>query len=372
MIKYIHELITVSCLLLLSISCQPPQDISPTIDAELKPYYDSFIAEAKSHGYSSDFLKNNATIQLGKAPSPYAGITYYQSNSIVIDSVYWRNYKNYESRREFVMFHELAHLLLKREHDFGLLPNGEFKSIMFSYDNNPSPNTIYNWGIRRKYYIDELFNSNTASPEWSKKEYDPFPLASSNRQLVAAQEFSQSTALTNYLKTMPNAQCQIVENNNILNVKMSKGLGFFLENSQILAMAGINQDKIDLIKKNSNYEIEIRYRLKSGEILFDNYNENDMSAIDDFKVYQSENGKVKMIASVFFNLFFPEPPISLKTDFNVLRFVRQNGYFAFYLNDKLIHYSDALRADLPNSVRYAIAGIDNTEFDLDYFRIYQR
>ncbi len=371
--KYIYKPIVIIFVWLFLINCRPPQDIQPTVDAELKPYYDSFITEALSHGYSADYLKNNATIKFGYVDAAHAGITYYQTNTIVIDSVYWRNYKNYPNLKEFIMFHELGHLLLKRDHDYGVLSNGEFKSVMFSYDNNPSPNSIYYWGIRRKYYIDELFNSNIALPEWAKKEYDPFPLASSNRQLVAAQEFSQSVALTNYLNTLPNAQCQIIENNSLLNVKTAKFLGFTFTNYNVMNMAGLSQDKIDLMSKSTNYEIEVKYRLKSGTIRNLFSNGNDQTGLTNFWITAYDNEKIRVAASAKFSLLFPEPPILANPNFNVVRLVRQGSFFAFYMNNKLVHYSDMLATTLPENLVYLITSEDgNTEFNLDYFRIYQR
>lgn len=355
------------------LSCKPQQDVEPSITPELKAYYDLFVKEANSRNVSLSLPKDGFLLEFGKTPSPYEGYTYVQQNKVVIDSVRWKQNKNYESKREFIVFHELGHLLLEHEHDNTPLPNGEFKSLMFTYDNNPSPNSIYNWGIRRKYYIDELFNINTPAPDWSKAEYNPFPLSSSNRQLIAAQEFSQSTALNDYLKTLTNAQCQIIENNSLLNVKLPKDFGFYFSNDKVMALAGMSQDKIDQMMKSTNYEIEVRYRLKSGGIKHSFANNNDPLAISNFSVNHFDSGKLNVVASVFFNLSLPEPPLSLEGDFNIIRLVRQGPFFAFYLNNKLIHYSDMLRPEVPENATFVVFGNGvNTEFDLDYYRIYQR
>ena len=159
--------------LVVLLGCKSPKDIQPTIDSELKSYYDLFVKEGLARGLSTDFLKTNAVIQLGKVSKPYVGIADYKANTITIDSIFWRQNKGFEPSRKFVMFHELGHLILRRDHDNSLLPNGEYKTMMFTYDNNPSLSYIYFFGIRQKYYTDELFDAKTIFPEWSKKEYNP-------------------------------------------------------------------------------------------------------------------------------------------------------------------------------------------------------
>ena len=73
------------------------------------------------------------------------------------------------------------------------------------------------------------------------------------------------------------------------------------------------------------------------------------------------------------NLLVQNPPITTNSDFNILRLVRQGNFFAFYLNDTLIHYSDIIETNLAEKLDCVILGNGtNTEFDLDYFRIYER
>jgi hypothetical protein len=67
--------------------------------------------------------------------------------------------------KEDLIFHELGHGLLKRDHLNSTLENGDWKSIMCGGTkvNNRSWNINYR-GIRRNYYIDELFNESTPAP----------------------------------------------------------------------------------------------------------------------------------------------------------------------------------------------------------------
>ena len=164
-----------------------------------------------------------------------------------------------------------------------------------------------------------------------------------------------------------------MKDNSLLNVKTSTDFGFVLDNYQVMALAGMSKDKIDLAVKNTNYEIEIRYRLKTGSLGNIFFNGNDQSAFTNFGVIQYENGEVLLRASNNYNLLIPNPPTATNPDFNIIRLVRQGNFFAFYLNDTLIHYSDMIETNLAEYLAYTVLGGDsNTEFDLDYFRIYER
>jgi hypothetical protein len=74
---------------------------------------------------------------------------------------------------ETLVFHELG-IVYGRAHNTDTLPNGDPKSIMvpnkislysvyIPIGNQPCDN-----GFKRPYYLDELFNPQTAAPDWSK------------------------------------------------------------------------------------------------------------------------------------------------------------------------------------------------------------
>ena len=72
---------------------------------------------------------------------------------------------NDRALEELTVFHELGHCLLKRDHLDAALPNGESKSIMAT-----SVGPYYSGanGHKRKYYLDELFNTGTPAPAWAR------------------------------------------------------------------------------------------------------------------------------------------------------------------------------------------------------------
>lgn len=137
--------------------------ISPT----LKPYVDSFICEANQRGLKINTDSLNIRIQSKIFHGLYAGLTLSEQHTILIDTAtsIWRN------NPETLMYHELAHLLLKRHHDnsfyvikMKMHPNAYFpKSLMHtshSYFYDISDTLI------RNYYIDELFDSCVTLPNW--------------------------------------------------------------------------------------------------------------------------------------------------------------------------------------------------------------
>ncbi len=82
--------------------------------------------------------------------------------------------------KETLLFHELGHCLLNRDHDDALFPSGAPKSIMATVLDGPYQACVYvfggsenvekcNFSVRRGYYLDELFGINAGFvPDWGK------------------------------------------------------------------------------------------------------------------------------------------------------------------------------------------------------------
>ncbi len=76
---------------------------------------------------------------------------------------------------EALIFHELGHCILRREHLSDTLPNGDPKSLMIDGDLTVYAPCRYVFGPvdcnnvhKRKYYIDELFDPQVPVPDWAK------------------------------------------------------------------------------------------------------------------------------------------------------------------------------------------------------------
>ena len=144
-----------ACFLLLFIySCSQENDNE--IESELQIHFNNFVEEASDHGMyiSLDDLDIGGYIinieqqgTLGQCKSYTNG-----SKQIVIDQPYWNRADQME--KEYLVFHELGHCLLGREHKDIKDSNGFCLSIMQSGDGGCEG--IYNLQ-NRDGLLEELF-----------------------------------------------------------------------------------------------------------------------------------------------------------------------------------------------------------------------
>jgi len=157
--------------LLLLNSCKKDRD---PIEADLAPYIDTFLAEANKRGLALDVenleayivpeIVSNGTILCGQGFAPAFGDDF---RGIAISGLCWGELD--ESGKEILVFHELGHALLERQHRNTKLGIGRNQSIMFS-GGNCSIEDSYDLCQTelRSYYLDELFAEPDELPEWSE------------------------------------------------------------------------------------------------------------------------------------------------------------------------------------------------------------
>jgi hypothetical protein len=168
----------IACVIILC-GCKAETDFTPIlkIPAEFQPCVDSFIAAASERGYK--ITVNNLIIQYDSSLSiAYCAKSNVTSSKNNVQKIIYvnPNIKCWQNnlQLETLIFHEMGHCILGREHDTSLLPNGDAKSIMYpddislyapcAYPIGDSCNQLY----KRSYYLDELFNPNTPVPDWGK------------------------------------------------------------------------------------------------------------------------------------------------------------------------------------------------------------
>ena len=161
------------------LGCKKQNDFLPvySVPAKFQPYITSFINEAANRGHA--YTINNLIIQydstLTAAYCAKSNVISAENNVQKIISVNpnitcWQN----NIQLETLIFHELGHCFLGREHDDTLLPKGDPKSIMIKNDITIYSPCVYSLGdtcgkeYRRTYYLDELFDANTPIPDWGK------------------------------------------------------------------------------------------------------------------------------------------------------------------------------------------------------------
>lgn len=151
--------LVVSLLLLFLLSCQKEELETTFVDKELQSYFDRFQSEGILRGNMIDFNLITVEGYLSKTLEPsISGQCQHDPNHpdrVLINQSYWDNADSME--REFLVFHELGHCYLQRQHLDTRDSRGVCVSMMHSgasvCRNNYSSQT-------RTNYLDELFNPN--------------------------------------------------------------------------------------------------------------------------------------------------------------------------------------------------------------------
>jgi hypothetical protein len=163
---------------LLMSGCGRDDDFKPVYDVpeELQPLIDSFIREASIRGVTISI--DNLIVSYGQSPGAVCGSCNSSARSNQVQKIITLNSKspcwNGPLELENLLFHELGHCFLGRLHVDDLLPNGDPKSVMIDYNVSLYAPCVYpiedkpcDNSFKREYYVDELFDENTAVPEWA-------------------------------------------------------------------------------------------------------------------------------------------------------------------------------------------------------------
>lgn len=137
-------------------ACEREQAIPSKVDEALQPYFERFDQEARARGFdfSLEMEELEADI-IGIDRDGVLGQCHYSEqapNIVEVDNAFWASATDLE--KEYVVFHELGHCVLGRNHDDGRNGDGTCSSIMQS--GLTSCRVTYNSGNRASY-INELF-----------------------------------------------------------------------------------------------------------------------------------------------------------------------------------------------------------------------
>lgn len=131
-------------------ACDFTDQIHVSVEPRLMPFYKSFIKNGLIRGI--DLSESNVYVGFGDLRQKvYLGLTEYDGIvRITIDSGFYNSYKNNErglKRIEYIVYHELGHALLNRQHtlDYSIM-NGSVNMSEYSHNQ-----------YLRKKLIDELF-----------------------------------------------------------------------------------------------------------------------------------------------------------------------------------------------------------------------
>jgi len=142
-------------IVVLAISCADESEIH--IDQSLEPFFVTFEAEAAKRGFSVDFeslgVEGFITDISQENVVGQCSHTEESPNAVSIDPVFWQVAS--ESRKEFVIFHELGHCYLQRSH---LDTKDEFGNCISMMSSSAAVCNV-NYEKNRDVYLDELFSN---------------------------------------------------------------------------------------------------------------------------------------------------------------------------------------------------------------------
>ncbi len=131
--------------------------VFPGVDPALWPHFRAFEDAALARGYRVDLAATNIVGTIEEIHEQnIAGSCSYGGRSntkdVVVDKSFWDRANNLY--REYIVFHELGHCYLFRDHLDACFANRTYVSLMRSGNGNCRDNYSFQ---TRDYYLDELF-----------------------------------------------------------------------------------------------------------------------------------------------------------------------------------------------------------------------
>ncbi len=352
-------LFILSLLSILLSSCQDDDSTTYKVNDTLNEYLQRFLTEAKLRGHTFNLQESGLIMKFGDLEDNVAGRCYYENPiRIVFDTEYWNNItgaQNADEIYEDLVFHELGHGLLLRSHKNAYLSNGDWASIMCGGDEVDGRSWNINYrGIRREYYLDELFNASTAEPYWTTQSTKQ---SLSTDTLIFADNFSTITQnwaygyLTNYSGTYNNGIYSFTNNLDegylvpvLKDLPLETSQDFYIE-ARIKFTSSSADDMFGLIFGSCVTPIYVNYFT---------INNNSRMFMGNTKTYGYYTELTKsQIAN---------------NDFNVigLRKVGQNLYY--FINGECVYYDQLTETQYGSDYGFEVPG--NSTLQIDYFYVY--
>jgi hypothetical protein len=149
------------------------------VPEDVDPYVQAFAEEARQRGIQLDVLQNLVVTFEPISDTRVCGLcrnTASRQKYVILSTTAYCWQEASPEAREALVFHELGHCFLARQHTTKRFASGYYASLM-----NPNDVDVYNRCIypisgnntcdkrnRRAYYINELFDEKTPEPSWAK------------------------------------------------------------------------------------------------------------------------------------------------------------------------------------------------------------
>lgn len=320
------------------------------VPKELQPYIDSFIAEAKARGINLviDDLVIIYEKNLNVNGVDAAGVCTFSKkdpHTIKLDTTSG-NWQNSLSSREQLIFHELGHCVLNREHTDIKFASDNYKSIM-----KPTGEQLYGSVAalyKRSYYLDELFNESIPAPSWSNIE-SPYTTVYS-RMAFFTENFDDNS--NNWVIGNSTNTIRTIENGIFSFKSLNNGNYIFDRNLEI------DQTK--------DFEIEMGLKFISlGGFAALFYGGSNVSNL--FNFYLDKNGNLNL-GSLLTGFEYGQTGISvINGQFNKITYRKIGSNCFFYVNGKYLEKQNFIPF-YGNKIGIGI-GAGPAEINVDYFKV---
>lgn len=246
--NYAYIKITLLINLVLIFSCSPSIRHNKLFDK----YIEKFKIEAKNRSLGHIVSDLRVRIHFAEGKIDYEGkCSPGKFKHITINEQFWNKLDTLQ--KEALIFHELGHCILGREHKNKTTENGECLSLMDGKENGFECSNNYYCPSWRKYYIDELFGSNATLNNCNKNEVEFIDTFEAKKILLNQSLYKINEKLA-FLREL-----QISLNNSdnfqidlFCTIDSSNKIGGLLGFNDILFQQRLNIEKIYIEKTRSN------------------------------------------------------------------------------------------------------------------------
>lgn len=138
---------------------------------EFKDYVDEFFHQANLRGHDLYAENFDFAIQFGETHDAGVAASCETPDRIItVSPEIWESRDDLE--KEWIIFHELGHCILGRDHKNEESPTNECYSYMKGAENDFDCSINYFSKYWRDYFLDELFDRKTILPEWYQANQD--------------------------------------------------------------------------------------------------------------------------------------------------------------------------------------------------------
>ncbi len=296
------------------------------IPSEFQKYVDSFIAEGAKRGLK--LHSDNLTVKFNPNENGASQCTNLGTQEILINKPFWNSFNELE--RESLIFHELGHCILGLNHDNCLLLDGTSESMMCGIGGSCSIDYCFYpyGGMRREYYLDQLFDKNTPVPQWAKLDEFKDQYLNKQRSLIILEEFNDTSKISISGKFVAGLEIGKlnIDGNSFLQLKNFSKTDISQENLEI-------ETSFKILDKSDN-NIQFTWVPLFTNDIFNTYNIQISNTKDGYFLRLGINGLVGYVKNI-------DKHIKIN-NYNQFLMRRIGKMVYFYLNNDILYIQDMI------------------------------